>query len=138
MVTKLVAQVLVTLHILHDDVVLRLVVQIDFGDEGRAVFPLQLQHFAFDLAAVETDVPVRVDPQRILGVLDDERLVTTLFEYDQLKLHGRRKIAYDLKKRGIDPVMVDEYADKVDFDEEVERGLQKAESRTMKGIYYVC
>ena len=74
MVTKLVAQVLVTLHILHDDVVIRLVVQIDFGDEGRAVFPLQLQHFAFDLAAVETDVPVRVDPQRILGVLDDERL----------------------------------------------------------------
>jgi SOS response regulatory protein OraA/RecX len=62
------------------------------------------------------------------GLLDDERLVETQFEYDQLKLHGRRKIAYDLKKRGVDPLLVDEYADKVDFDEEVERGLQKAES----------
>ena len=62
------------------------------------------------------------------GLLDDERLVETQFEYDQLKLHGRRKIAYDLKKRGVDPLLVDEYADKVDFDEELERGLQKAES----------
>ena len=62
------------------------------------------------------------------GLLDDERLVETQFEYDQLKLHGRRKIAHDLKKRGVDPLLVDEYADKVDFDEEVERGLQKAES----------
>ncbi len=62
------------------------------------------------------------------GLLDDERLVETQFEYDQLKLHGRRKIAYDLKKRGVDPLLVDEYADKVDFDEEVKRGLQKAES----------
>ena len=45
------------------------------------------------------------------GLLDDERLVETQFEYDQLKLHGRRKIAYDLKKRGVDPLLVDREMD---------------------------
>ncbi|MBQ1522703.1 MAG: RecX family transcriptional regulator [Erysipelotrichaceae bacterium] len=89
----------------------------------------EIREFLEKSASVDEDDQNKIVENLIRqGLLDDERLVTTQFEYDQLKLHGRRKIAYDLKKRGIDPVMVDEYADKVDFDGEVERGLQKAES----------
>ena len=94
----------------------------------------EIRDFLEKLKTIDSDQSEKIVNALIRqGLLDDERLVSTQFEYDQMKLHGRKKIAYDLKKRGVDPELVDEHADKVDMEAEAERGLIKAE-QLLKGM----
>ena len=60
-------------------------------------------------------------------LLDDERLVNTAFEFDEARLIGKRKTAYDLKERGIELPLIEVRKQQVSEAEETDRCLQKAE-----------
>ncbi len=60
------------------------------------------------------------------GFLNDEVLASYRFDYDQSRLVGKRKIAYQLERRGVDRKLIDRQLEAIDPQEEIERGLQKA------------
>ena len=51
----------------------------------------------------------------------------------QMKLTGKKKIAYDLHKRGISDELINAYSQAVNEDKEIERGVQKAE-QLLRGL----
>lgn len=67
------------------------------------------------------------------GFIDDDRLVYNQFEYLQMKLTGKKKIAYDLHKRGLSDELINAYSQAVNEDSEIERGVQKAE-QLLRGL----
>ena len=62
-----------------------------------------------------------------LGYIDDERLVITQFENDQVKLIGRNKTRYSLMKRGLDEKLISEEYEKVSYGDELARAVRKAD-----------
>ncbi|MBQ7223897.1 MAG: RecX family transcriptional regulator [Erysipelotrichaceae bacterium] len=60
------------------------------------------------------------------GFLNDEVLTSYRFDYDQSRLVGKKKIAYQLEKRGVDRSLIEKELEAIDPQAEIERGLQKA------------
>ena len=60
------------------------------------------------------------------GYLDTNRVIESQFYSDQLKLKGKLKTASTLKKRGLDPSLIQDALLKVDSNEEFQRALAKA------------
>ncbi|MBR0385537.1 MAG: RecX family transcriptional regulator, partial [Erysipelotrichaceae bacterium] len=60
-------------------------------------------------------------------LLEDERLVRNSFEYDEARLTGHKKTAYELQKRGVERELIDGYLNEAEESGEIERCRQKAE-----------
>ncbi len=73
--------------------------------------------------------------QRLIDsrLLDDERLTASVFEYDQARLVGHRKTVHELRNRGVDRNLIEEYDQKVVSSQETDRCRQKAEM-LLRGI----
>ena len=59
--------------------------------------------------------------------LNDEKLVQSEIENDQIKLNGKKKTEYNLLKRGVDKDLIDKYINEIDDSFEINRGIEKAQ-----------
>jgi SOS response regulatory protein OraA/RecX len=60
------------------------------------------------------------------GYLDDAALAAEQFAWDQARLIGSRRTAYDLERRGVDQALIDAQLGRLDRQQEIERCQQKA------------
>lgn len=60
------------------------------------------------------------------GFLEDRMTAESQLYYDQIKLVGKKKSAFKMKKRGIESQVIEDILGKVNLNEEKERGIKKA------------
>lgn len=67
-----------------------------------------------------------IDKLKKQGFLEDRMTAESQLYCDQIKLVGKKKSAFKMKKRGIESQVIEEVLGKINLNEEKERGIKKA------------